>query len=184
MDDRAKLVQAASVMERVARLNQELSQSNLRAADTLERTANAMPIILQNATQTTLGQFTSDIAKAVHGGLSQPLGDFNRYLIDSVKHIDGIKHGMVQSRDQVAAVVDKLRWLVVGVLATMLLSIVAGGGLLWHYRSVIADNQFRADLMRAYNQADVRLCDDGRLCARVDRSDKRYGDYAPIKPRP
>ncbi|MFC3651024.1 hypothetical protein ACFONN_05675 [Dyella humi] len=183
MDERTKLVQAAGIMERMARLNQELSQSNLRAADLLERTANATPSILQNAAQQTLGQFTSDIAKAVHNGLNQPLGDFNRHVTDSVNHINSITHGMMQSQEQMTAIIRKLRWLVIGVLATMLLAIVAGSSLFWHYRNVIADNQIEADLMRAYNQADVRLC-DGRLCARVDRADKRYGDYVIVKPRP
>lgn len=81
-----------------------------------------------------------------------------------------------------AAVVGKLRWLVAGVLATMLLVVLLGGGLLWHYRGVVADNQVEAELMRAINQADVSLC-EGRLCARVDRTDKRFGDYVPISSR-
>lgn len=183
MDERTNLIQAAAIMERVARVNQELSQSNLRAADTLEHTANATPSLLQNAARQTLGQFTSDIAKSVHNGLNQPLDDFNRHVTDSVSRINSAMHGMTQSREKMTAIVDKLRWLVMGVVATMLLVMLACGGLLWHYHSVIADNQIEANLMRAYNQADVRLCDDGHLCARVDRADRRYGDYAPVAPR-
>ena len=64
----------------------------------------------------------------------------------------------------------------------MLLGVIVVGSLVWHYRNVIEDYRIQAALMHAYNQADVRLR-EGRLCARVDRADKRYGDSLPVKPR-
>lgn len=115
-------------------------------------------------------------------GLNLPLDDFDRRVGDNVHRVDCATHGLMQAQVQMATVVRKLRWLVAGVLAAMLLVVLAGGSLLWHYRGVVGENQIRADLMRAYNQADVNLC-DGRLCARVDRADKRFGDYLLIKPR-
>lgn len=183
MDERMKLVQAAGIAERMSRLNQELAQANQRAADTLERTASAAPAILQKTAQHALNRFTDDIAKSVGNGLNQPMDDFHRHVSDSANRITGITHGMAQSQERMAAVVGKLRWLTSSVIAAMLLVILAGGGLLWHYHGVIADNQVEANLMRAYNQADVRLC-DRRLCVRVDQVDKRYGEYVPVKPRP
>lgn len=182
MDDQRKVIQTASLLERMLRLNEELAQSNRHAAESLERTASAAPKILQNAAQQTLTHLTNDIAKVVHDGLNQPLGDFNRHVLENVNHLNGATHGMTQSREELAAVIGKLRWLVASVIAAMLLVIVAGSGLLWHYRSMIADNQREAEFVQAINQADVRMC-DGRLCARVERADKRYGDYLPVKPR-
>jgi antitoxin (DNA-binding transcriptional repressor) of toxin-antitoxin stability system len=55
-----------------------------------------------------------------------------------------------------------------------------------HYASVIRDNQLSAELLRAYNGADVTLCDHGRLCANVDIRARRYGErgqYLPVAPR-
>lgn len=176
------MTQAAAMMERVARMNQELYQSNLHAVEALERTSNATPRILQNAAQQILGQLTKDVATSVQSGLNRPLQDFHHHIADGVNHVNGLTDGISQSRSQIAAVVDKLKWMVISVTAAMLLVVIVGGSLLWHYRSVIENYQIQADLMHAYNQADVRLC-DGRLCARVERTDKRYGDYQLVKPR-
>lgn len=183
MDDQRKVTQIASLLERMLRLNEELAQSNRHAAESLERTASAAPRTLQNAAQQTLGHLTNDIAKAVHNGLNQPLGDFNRHVAESVNRVNGITDSMTHSRDAFAAVVSKLRWLVISVIVAMALVVAAGSGLLWHYHNVIADNQREAEFVQGINRADVRMC-DGRLCARVEQADKGYGDYVLVKPRP
>nr|MDO6953614.1 relaxation protein [Xanthomonas vasicola] len=57
--------------------------------------------------------------------------------------------------------------------------------LLAHYRQQIKDNQLRAELLRAYNAADVTLC-NGQLCANVETKGAAYGDrrqYRQVKPR-
>ncbi|OWF62164.1 relaxation protein, partial [Xanthomonas vasicola pv. vasculorum] len=49
----------------------------------------------------------------------------------------------------------------------------------------IKDNQLRAELLRAYNAADVTLC-NGQLCANVETKGRSYGDrrqYRQVKPR-
>jgi len=68
---------------------------------------------------------------------------------------------------------------------SVLLLLLGGGWLLWQYRADIDHNRISAELLRAYNQADVTLC-DGRLCANVDEKGKAYGDqkqYRPIQAR-
>jgi hypothetical protein len=57
------------------------------------------------------------------------------------------------------------------------------GGAIWlsmyytvYYAGIIRDNQISADLLKAYNQADVMLC-DGRLCAKIGKK------YLPVEPR-
>lgn len=176
------IVNAADLVERLSRLAQELGQSNRQATDALQHTVNAAPGLLQQAAQHTLSQLTADTTQAVQRGLNQPLHGFNRGVIDSVNHIQGVTQRLMQSQAEMESVVRKLSWLVAGVAALMLLVAVAGAGTLWHYRNVIAENQIQAELMRAYNHADVSLC-DGSLCARVNHQDKRYGDYLPVKPR-
>ncbi|RXD62645.1 relaxation protein, partial [Xanthomonas perforans] len=71
------------------------------------------------------------------------------------------------------------------VLGGLLLLLGGGGWLLTQYRQEIRDNRLRAELLRAYNGADVMLCGD-RLCANVDTKGAAYGDrrqYRPVKPR-
>lgn len=181
-DDAKKTAHSAVMMQRLLQLGEELAQSNQQATSALQRTAEAAPNLLRQAAQQTLGNLSADAAQAVRTGLNEPLDGFNRQVIDNINRINGVTHGLMQSQERMTAVVSKLRWLVAAVLATMLLVALAGIGVLCHYRDVMAQNQIQADLMHAYNQADVNLC-DGRLCARVDRADKRYGDYVLVKPR-
>ncbi|SFW75699.1 hypothetical protein SAMN02800691_3575 [Luteibacter sp. UNCMF366Tsu5.1] len=74
------------------------------------------------------------------------------------------------------------------VMIVSVLGIVLLGAAVWlsaHYMRVIEQNQLSADLLKAYNRADVTLC-DGRLCARVDTKGKRWGEkgeYMPVQPR-
>ena len=80
-----------------------------------------------------------------------------------------------------------LLWKTVGAVAACLVLLLAGGAWLsMHYAGVIRDNQLSAELLRAYNGADVTLCDGGRLCANIDTSARRYGErgqYVPVAPR-
>ncbi|MGH8083444.1 MAG: relaxation protein, partial [Lysobacter sp.] len=62
------------------------------------------------------------------------------------------------------------------------LAIVATATVLWQMKEEIRRNQIRVELLRAYNQADVKLCGE-RLCARIDGQGQRQGDYAPVAPR-
>jgi hypothetical protein len=176
------VVEAASLVERLSRVSKELTESNLQATAVLQSTTRAVPDLLRQAAQQTLGQLSAETAQSVRQGLHEPLDGFNRQVIDNINCINGVTHGLTQAQERVAAVVGKLTWLVTGVLATMLLIVLVGGGVLWHYHSVIAESRIQADLMRAYNRADVNLC-GGQLCARVDRADKRYGDYMLVRPR-
>ncbi|MDS0831781.1 relaxation protein, partial [Xanthomonas citri pv. punicae] len=71
------------------------------------------------------------------------------------------------------------------VLGSLLLLLGGGGWLLGQYRQQIRDTQLRAELLRAYNAADVTLC-GGQLCANVDTKGAAYGDrrqYRLVKPR-
>ena len=70
-------------------------------------------------------------------------------------------------------------------VAMLLLTVIGGGGLLWHFQGVIRHQQITAELLRAYNTADVTLC-NGRLCANVDGGGERFGadnQYRIVKSR-
>jgi hypothetical protein len=63
-------------------------------------------------------------------------------------------------------------------LALVTLALLLGGAI-WlsmYYADIICGNQISADLLKAYNQADVMLC-DGRLCAKIGKK------YLPVAPR-
>jgi hypothetical protein len=79
-----------------------------------------------------------------------------------------------------------LVWKVVGVTIACFALLLTGG--LWlsiHYAGVIRDNQLSAETLKAYNAADLSLC-DGRVCARVDTKGAHYGEhgqYVPVRLR-
>jgi hypothetical protein len=182
-DDMKKAaIQVASLMERLSRASQEMSQSSKQATEHLQHAAQAAPAVLRQAADEALKELSANTVKAVHHGLNGPLDGFNRQVLDQVNRINGVMYTLDQAQQRMASTARKLALLVASVIATMLLVVVAGSGLLWHYKTVIAQNQISAELMQAFNQADVRFCGD-RLCARVDKSDKRFGDYVPLKPR-
>ncbi len=91
-----------------------------------------------------------------------------------------------QQMNRLSRLHQQTLWKVWGVVAFSALVLV--GGSVWlalQYRQDIKRNQISADLLRAYNQADVNLC-DGRLCARVEAANGgagRYGEYVLVKPR-
>ena len=71
--------------------------------------------------------------------------------------------------------------------AVAALALLLGGGiyLSMQYRQQIRDNRLQAELLRAYNQADVTLCGE-RLCANVDLKAKGagpQGQYRPVQLR-
>ena len=86
------------------------------------------------------------------------------------------------SRTQQSLVYLSLCSLLLGSLITL------GGTWFWvkNSREEVARNRVETNLLRAINQADITLCQAGRLCANVDTKAKRVGDnrqYQVIKPR-
>ena len=76
---------------------------------------------------------------------------------------------------------------VVGVcLASLVLIVLGGGWLSRHYYDEIRRYQLSAELLKAYDAADVTLC-NGKLCANVDPKAAKSGDkgqYRPVRDRP
>ncbi len=69
-------------------------------------------------------------------------------------------------------------WKLAGVVGVSMALLLAGG--VWlgmHYMHVIRENQLNARLLKAYNAADVTLCESDQLCARVEPKAPRYGDH-------
>jgi len=183
MDDVKRTVaQAGALVERLSRTSEELAQSNLQATAALKAIVQAMPDVMQRAANQALVHLTSDAARAVRDGLQQPVQAFSNELAGSASGIRDAVMAMTQAQQRVGALTSKLTLLTAAVLVVLSVTAVAGAGLVWHYKDVVAQNQLEAKLLRAYNHADVNFCGD-QLCARVDRSDKRYGEYVPVKPR-
>lgn len=183
MDDvKRTMAQAGALAERLSRTSEALTQSNLQATASLTAATQAMPEVMHRAANQALANLTNDAARAVRDGLHQPVQAFGNELAGSTHGIRDAVAAMTQAQQRIGALTNKLTLLTAAVLLVLTVTAVAAAGLVWHYKDVVAQNQLEAKLLRAYNHADVNFCGD-QLCARVDRSDKRYGEYVPVKPR-
>ncbi|MEX1826941.1 hypothetical protein [Luteibacter sp. CQ10] len=174
--------QVAMLLERLSRMSQSMDERQRQAMEQQERTVRALPDVLRQAANQTLSGIAEDATQCVRAGLNEPLADVAKRADEHRRIMQASTDAMAGTQRKLIRFTHKALWLVVGLLAVILPVIATGSYLGWHYAQVIAQQRIEADLLRAYNQADLRLCDT-RLCARVDRSDKRYGDYLPVKPR-
>ncbi|WP_426285398.1 hypothetical protein [Luteibacter sp. E-22] len=175
-------MQMAMMVERLSRMSESMDARHREATKQQERTVQALPGIMRQAADVTLGAIAADATRTVRTGLNEPFSEVAREAAEHQRVMQASTDAMVRIQRKLAGFVNKAVWLVVGVLAVLLSVLVVGGYLGWHYKQVIAQQRIEADLLRAYNQADVRLCGE-RLCARVGRTDKRYGDYVPLRQR-
>lgn len=173
----------AILLERLSRMSDSMDARHRRATEQQERTVQALPGVLRQAADQSLGHMTTDATRALRTGLNEPLADVAQRAAEHQRIMLASANAMVETQHKLTRFVNKAIWLVTGTLAMLVPVLGVGGYLGWHYKQVIAQNQIEADLLRAYNRADVRLCGD-ELCARVVRSDKRYGNYLPIQSRP
>lgn len=175
--------EAAELMERLSRAAQQLRQDNRQACEQLERLTQDLPGVLRQSIDQSLRRLADGTVETVQRGLSDPMERFSRQVVEEANRLNAQVAQMAQARDEIQATTRKLAWMVAGTIVAML-SLGAGTvGVLWHYKGEIARHRIDAELLRAYNQADVTLC-DGRLCARVEKLDRRFGEYRPVKPRP
>jgi hypothetical protein len=181
-DTKKDMAQAAMLAERLSRVSEAMDARQRQTAEQQQRMVQAMPDVLRQSADQALGQLTAQAAQAVRQGLNEPIASVSQQAAEHHKNMRASTSAMTQTQNSLAATINKLLWLTTALFATLLLISAAGSYLIWHYKQIVAQYQIEADLLRAYNQADVRLCGD-QLCARVDRSDKRYGEYLPVKPR-
>jgi len=182
VNSQSHTMHAADLVARLARLSQELGERNRQAVEQLQRASQSAPAVLRQAADQAWSGLSSRANESVQQGLQGPLDGLGRHIADSIARMQTATQGLMQAQQRMQSTVRKLHWLVGAVAMVMLLALIAGTAMVRHYRGVIAEHQIQAELMRAYNQADVTLC-DGRLCANVERNGKSYQGYVPIKPR-
>lgn len=174
--------QVAMLLERLSRMSQSMDERQRQAMEQQESTVRALPDVLRQAANQTLSGIAEDTAQSVRAGLTEPLADVAQRAERYQHFMQASTEAMARTQRKLIGFTHKAIWLVAGLLLIIVPVVATGSYLGWHYSQVIAQHRVEADLLRAYNEADVRLCGT-QLCARVDRTDKRYGDYLPVKPR-
>ncbi|MEP6897837.1 MAG: relaxation protein [Rhodanobacter sp.] len=155
--------------------------------DTLQRLAQQLPVVLRTSSDAMLQTLPSEMASVIRNGLGQSIGDYRQRLDTAGHDVENASQSLVSQIGQLQRLHRQLIWKTMGAVLLSLGLLLAGGAWLSiHYTRVIRDNQLSAELLKAYNSADVTLCGGGGLCANVDVRGARRGQnrqYLPVMPR-
>jgi len=173
------ITQVAELLEYFKRQTEKASETNSAASYQLQQAAATAPAVLQEAASSALMQVSKDLAGVMQNNLQIPVDDFARRLKDVDQRIDKTTKSFAQR----LIMFEKRILLSVGLMAVAATLLIVGAiGGMWYFQMEIQRNRIEADLLRAYNQADVTICDN-QLCAKIDKTGKRYGNYVLVAPR-
>lgn len=176
------IIQAAGLLEYFKREAEASGHSSREAAARLAQAAELGPRLLRQAADEAFAQVSGDAARAVREGVQAPMEAFERRLLENDNRIAAASHEFSKAAGRLDGLQRRLL-LSAGLTALAIALVVAGtAAVLWQMKEEIRRNQIRVELLRAYNQADVKLCEN-RLCVRIDSKAQRHGDYVPVAPR-
>ncbi len=182
----ALVLKTAALMEQFERRCATLEAQQQSLAARLQQQLQSIPGVIRQSADEAMSTLPGAVLQSVQGGLERPVDDYERRLHAAGTQLGNSAQGMATQVQQLQKLHRHVVWKIAGLaLAVLLLAVVGGSWLLWHYKGEIRDQQLTAELMRAYNAADVTLC-EGRLCANVDPDGQRFGadkQYRAVKAR-
>jgi len=187
-DDVVALVnKTAELMVQFERRCADIEQHQQTQTEHLQHVIQQLPGITRQTAESALQTLPSLVLGNVKRGLEQPVAEYQQRLHESGTQVRNDMQTLAAQIQRMEQLQRHLVWKVSSVvLGSLLLLLVGGAWLSMHYIHVIEENQLSADLLKAYNAADVTLCDKGQLCANVDAKGQHYGDrkqYVPVIPR-
>ncbi len=180
-----RLAKVSALMELFERNCVAMDQRLQSLAEGLQGAASQLPAVVGQAADRSLQILPGQVIDRVKDGLQQPVQNYQQRLDSAGGKISEGAQALARQLQRMEQLHRLLVWKVATITAGCLVLMIAGG--LWlstHYAGVIRENQLTADLLRAYNAADVSIC-DGRLCANVDPTAKRHGsksEYLLVRP--
>ena len=177
----------SALMERFERRTQQIEGSLHAAHRQLQDLSQQLPETLRRAADTEMRHLRDGAYDPVDAGLGQSVSTYRAGLETAGQEVRQASHALAAQIHAARALYRHLLWKVVGVcLASLVLIVLGGAWLSRHYYDEIRRYQLSAELLKAYDAADVTLC-DGKLCANVDPKAGTSGDqgeYHPVRDRP
>lgn len=177
------IAKTAVLMEQFERRCEEIERHQATLSQDLQHLAQQVPAVVRQSADQSFSTLPGEVA----GRLQQPVQDYERRLQQAGEELANGSQELARQLVRLQSLHRHLVWKSAGITAACLLLLFAGGAWLAdHYYGVIRDNQLAAELLQAYNRADVRVCDGGRLCANVNRDARGQGprgEYLPVKSR-
>lgn len=182
----ALIDKTATLMEMFERRTSDIDTRQQVLSEQLQGLAQQLPATVRQSADAALQILPQQILGKIGSGLDKPVNDYEQRLREAGALLRDGSQTLVQQLQRMERLHKQLVWKVVGVTATCLLVLVVGGAWLSsHYYQLVRDNQIAAELLTAYNAADVMVCEE-QLCVNVDPKGKRHGDqgqYLPARPR-
>jgi hypothetical protein len=173
---------AAALMEIFERRCERIDQRQQAVTLALQQLTEKIPATLRQSAEGSLRTVSGALLSEVQQGLGQPVDAYMRRLSEAGSLLHQSAKSLAEEMQRARRLHRALLWKLAAVTTSCLLILLLGAGWLsLHYYQTIQDEHIAADLLKAYNGADVTLC-DGRLCANIDPKGKRYGDAGQYQP--
>lgn len=187
-DELAALIDKTATLMTQYERRGDVIDSRLQAlGDALHGLAQQLPTVLKTSADGVLQTLPDEMGSVMRAGLGQSMADYRQRIDAAGRGVEVASQALVGQLSRLQRMHRQLIWKTLGVVVLALALLLAGGAWLsLHYTGVIRDNQLSAELLQAYNRADVTLCGNGKLCANVDTRGSRYGEhrqYLAVKPR-
>lgn len=188
MHQTSNLIASASApMERFERRTQQIESSLGSALHQLQQVAEHVPQTIHQAANAEMKALRGNVASAVDAGIAQSAASYEERLRTSGQLVHQASHLLSTQLEDMRQLYRHMLWKAAGIcLASLALIIVGGTWLSSHYYGEVRRYQLAAELLKAYDAADVTLC-EGRLCANVDARGETFGDkqqYRAVRDRP
>ena len=183
----ALIDKTATLMAQYERRGEAIDARLQALGDTLQGLTQQLPVAVKASADGVLQTLPAEMGSVMRNGLGQSMTDYRQRLDTASHDVEKASQALAGQIGQLQRLHRQLIWKTLGVVVLALALLLAGGAWLsLHYTRVIRDNQLSAELLKAYNAADVTLCGSGKLCANVDTRGARYGkdrQYLPVRPR-
>ncbi|HKT30613.1 relaxation protein [Dyella sp.] len=179
-------LKAMALMAQFERRCHQLEQHQQALMEQLQRAIGGVPGQVAQSADRMLSSFPKVAATQLEHGLEHSITQYEQRLGQSTAQLQDRMGQLASHVRRLDQLCRHLVWkTAASVIGALLIAIIGGSWLLWYYQGELRNSQVSAELMHAYNQADVTLC-GGRLCVNVDKSGQKYGEhgqYLLAKPR-
>ncbi len=185
-DVEALAYKTGALLEQFVRYCEQQGQHQTAMAERLQYAIASVPEQMKQSADKVFSALPQTVTAQVEDGLNLPLKGYERKLEASAGQLQERVGQLTKQLAQLESFSRHLVWKIAAVvIAALLVAVIGGATAVSYYRDQIKQSQLTAELLHAYNQADVTLC-DGHLCANVDKGGQKYGDhsqYQPVRPR-
>jgi len=181
-DIEALVFKTGALLEQFVRFCEQQGQHQTAMAQRLQHAVGSVPEQMRVSADKLFSTLPQTVTAQLDSGLSGPIKNYERKLEQSGEQLRERVAQLTQQLTQLESFSRRLMWKVAAmVIAALLVAVIGGASAVSYYRDQIRQNQLSAELLHAYNQADVTLC-GGQLCANVDKAGQKYGDHGQYQP--